>query len=251
MGFASNIREKVNRPSTASLFSNNEQSRIGSKIALNKADSVGKSHHINDNDYTDCLFSSKTMQEKSKMKSEKINSKHFDISEKQKQVSGFSNEEFSKKFHVSSVLFNNWTEMEDRVAINRARNVVGNNHYNRPHMRRPWTTHSMAIPHKSLSPSSKEYSLGKEHSLEKERSFQRSCDVTQDKEFHQLSRTLFEFNNKMNSSANIRVKICEVSVHDENKSDNQNKKGYGGGKSNGMNEDVQCRNGDYETIRLF
>jgi hypothetical protein len=257
MGFASNIREKVNRPSTASLFSNNEQSRIGSKIGLNKANDIGKNHHINDNDYTDCLFSSKTIQEKSKMKTEKVKSKHFDISEKRKQVNSFPNEEFSKKFHDSSIqhnatekLFKNWTGMEDRMAINRNRNLGEKNHYNRSDMRTPWTTHTMAIPHTSLCPSSKEHSLEKELFSGKERSFQRSCDVTKDKEFHQLSRTLFESNNKMNSTANLRAEISVGSVHNETKSDNRNKNGYGDGKSNGIIQDVQYRNGDYETIRL-
>ena len=249
MGFASNIREKVNRPSTASLFSNNEQSRIGSKIVLNKANDVGKNYHINDNDYADCLFSSRTIQEKSKMKNEKMKSKHFDISEKRKQVNSFSNEESSKKFHDSSVqhyvtekLFNNWAGMEDRMAINRNRNLGEKNHYNRLDMRRPWTTHSMAIPHTSPCPSSEEHSSGKE------RSFQRSCDVTKDEEFHQLSRTLFESNNKINSTANLRMNISEGKV-----SQGRNYKiedGNGGGKSNGIIEDVQYRNGDYETVRL-
>ena len=246
MGFASNIREKVNRPSTASLFSNNEQSRIGSKIVLNKADNVGKNHHIHNDDYNDCLFSSKTIQEKSKMKNEKMKAKHFDISEKRKQVISFPNEELSIQHNVTEKLFNNWTGMEDRMAINRNRNLGDKNHYNRPDMRRPWTTHSMAIPHTSQSPSYKERSLGKKYSSGKERSFQRSCDVTRDAEFHQLSKTLFESNNKINSSSNLRANISAGSVHNETKSDNKSITDHGDGNLNQIH-----RNGDYETITLF
>lgn len=243
MGFASNIREKVNRPSTATLFSNNLPSRIGRQIAHSKADIDGKNHHSNDIDYTDCLFSSRTIQEKSKIKS-----KYLDNSEKQKQLSSLSNDKFSGKFHDSSMqhnvtekLFNNWTGMEDRIEINRNRNFGENNHYNRPDMRRPWTTHSMAIPHTNLSLSPKDHSLGKE------RSFQRSCDVTKDAEFLQLSRTLFE-SNKMNSAANFRVKMSGGNVSQESKYVIEDRDQYE--KSNGMNQDVQCRHGDYQTILM-